>query len=70
MYLYKKRNKLTSEFVFSIKVNGLTLLGTLIIGGGGTEVFRPNIMYGGGPFELIKLGLSPVWNSSNLKLYL
>lgn len=58
--VFIKKKKLTSEFVFSINVNGLTLLGTLIIGGGGTEVLRPNIMYGGGPFELIKLGLGPI----------
>jgi len=45
--------------VFSIRFGGLTLLGTLTIGGGGTEVLTPNIMYGGGPFELIMLGVEP-----------
>lgn len=56
-----KNINLTSEFVvFSIKVRGLTLLGTLIIGGGGIEVLTPNIMYGGGPLELIMLGLGPI----------
>jgi len=45
--------------IFSIKVGGLTLLETLTIGGGGTEVLTPNIMYGGGPFELIMLAVEP-----------